>query len=341
MPILSKLPPRSFRGSPQGIILSVRQAVLYGAGDLRIEDRPLPAGPLEPDQVYVETMVSALSTGTDLGNYIGDSEYVPGAPAYPRFVGYSNCGRVVRVGDAVKTLTPGIRIFAIKPHQSAYIARESEVLTPVPEGVPAEEASLAYLAQLGLASLRQARYEAGESVAVIGLGVIGLCTVAVAKSLGATVTAVANSPARAETALRLGADRALQADQLAGQASADTDIVVLTANQWDAYRLAVGMARPEGRVSILGFPGRGQPAPDFNPLDPRWFYGKHLSLLAAGATSTLASNLTFLLDRMADNSLKLAPVISHRFPAERMREAYELARLHDGNLMAAVFLWNE
>jgi len=49
----------------------MKQAILYGVGDLRIDDVPLQAEPLQPDQIYVETEVSALSTGTDLGNYLG------------------------------------------------------------------------------------------------------------------------------------------------------------------------------------------------------------------------------------------------------------------------------
>src|SRR5262245_2189685 len=96
----------------------VRQAILYGAGDLRLEERPLDAATLILDSIYVETEVSALSTGTDLGNYLGDSTYVPGAPDYPRPVGYSNVGVVRRVGSGVQRLAPGQRVFSLKPHQS-------------------------------------------------------------------------------------------------------------------------------------------------------------------------------------------------------------------------------
>src|SRR5262245_42370306 len=99
--------------------------MLYGAGDLRIEEKELNAGGLDADQVHVETLVSALSTGTDLGNYTGDSGYVPGAPAYPRMVGYSNVGQVVEAGPDAAGITPGARVFSLKPHQSAYIARPS------------------------------------------------------------------------------------------------------------------------------------------------------------------------------------------------------------------------
>src|SRR4051794_10379266 len=99
----------------------MKQAILYGAGDLRIEERPLDATSIEPDQVFVKTEVTALSTGTDLGNYLGNSTEVPGAPAYPRQVGYSNVGRVAATGSTVESPRAGELVFATKPHQSAYI----------------------------------------------------------------------------------------------------------------------------------------------------------------------------------------------------------------------------
>src|SRR6185503_4612359 len=75
----------------------LKQAILYGARDLRIEDTPFDCANLQSDQLYAETVVSALSTGTDLGNYLGDSTYVPGAPDYPRRIGYSNVAVVRQV----------------------------------------------------------------------------------------------------------------------------------------------------------------------------------------------------------------------------------------------------
>jgi threonine dehydrogenase-like Zn-dependent dehydrogenase len=335
----------------------LRQAILYGAGDLRLEERPLDIDSLAPDQVYVETEVTALSTGTDLGNYLGDSTYVPGAPDYPRAVGYSNVGRVVRTGAAVGGILAGDRIFSMRPHQSAFLARESELLIRVPEAVSSEEASLAYLTHLGLAALRQANYLAGENVAVVGLGVIGLCTVGLARSMGAKVAAIANSGLRAEAALRVGAGAALVADDpqlesklaaLFGDAGAD--IVVLTANPWAAYRLAVRIARYGGRVSILGFPGRGEGAPEFNPLEPGWFYKHQLTLIGAGYAPRVECppgdlrfntrrNLEYILDLMARRQLQVEGLVTHRLPAARMREAYELAREHSKRLVAAVFDW--
>jgi threonine dehydrogenase-like Zn-dependent dehydrogenase len=326
----------------------VRQAILYAAGDLRLDDVPLDPGCLKDDQVYVETEVTALSTGTDLGNYLGKSTDVPGAPGYPRGVGYSNVGIVRKVGGSVSQLTVGQRVFSMRPHQSAYIAHGTELLVPVPDGVKPEQASLAYLTQLGMAAMRQANYQAGESVAVVGLGVIGLGTIGVARAMGAAAIGVANSELRAKAALAVGAHRVFVIGN--GEPPRDVDLVVLTANPWAAYRTSVDMARYGGRVSILGFPGRGEAPPDFNPLDPLWFYGKQLSLIGAGfsprSECTLAEvrfnlrrNLEYIFNLMAARSLSLESLVTHRLPATRMREAYELAKQHSKDLVAAVFDW--
>jgi threonine dehydrogenase-like Zn-dependent dehydrogenase len=326
----------------------MKQAILYGAGDLRIEERPLDIDSLKDRQVHVQTEVTALSTGTDLGNYLGKSTEIPGAPDYPRPVGYSNVGVIRRVGDSVRHLRVGQRVFSLKPHLSGYIAEASDLLVPVPDGVSPEQASLAYLTQLGMAAMRQAGYQTGESVAVIGLGVIGLGTVGVARAMGATVIGVANSSLRADAATAVGAHRVYVPGD--GAPPTDVDVVVLTANPWAAFRLSVEIARHGGRVSVLGFPGRGEPAPDFNPFDPKWFYGKQLTLIGAGFSPrtecppaeirfNLRRNLEYIFALMAAGSLQLEPIITHRFPADRMREAYELAKQHSKSLIGAIFDW--
>jgi threonine dehydrogenase-like Zn-dependent dehydrogenase len=264
---------------------------------------------------------------------------------------------VRRVGEAVKSFRPGDRVFSPHPHQSAYIAQQSELLVEIPPSVPSEEAALAYLTHLGLASLRQAKYEPGENVVVVGLGVIGLCTVWLARAMGARVVGISNSIRRSELALKLGAHAAFLSDdgQLTGKlrevfGETGTDLVILTANPWSAYRLSMEIVRYAGKVSILGFPGRAQPQPDFNPLDQRWIYGKQLTLLGAGFAPkvecrsqelrfNVRRNLEYILDLMAVHSPRLGLVISHRFPAARMQEAYELAKKHDKELVAAVFDW--
>src|SRR5262249_54097207 len=155
--------------------------------------------------------------------------------------------------------------FSRAPHQSAYIAQQDELMVPVPESVGSEEASLAYLTQLGVTALRQAYYQTGENVAVIGLGVIGLAAVGVARAMGAWVAAISNSPLRSTSARRMGAHGVFLSSEVHTAedlgdifGETGTDIVLLTANTWEAFRTSVEITRFGGRISVLGFPGRAQ-----------------------------------------------------------------------------------
>jgi threonine dehydrogenase-like Zn-dependent dehydrogenase len=321
--------------------ITIRKAMVYGARDLRLDSEEYDPSTLAPDQVLVRTEMTGFSTGTDLGTYDGRSTELPGAPGYPRAVGYSNAGRVWQAGGAAG-LRPGQRVFTIKPHCSAFVVDPGDLVVPIPDAVPLDQASLAYLVNLGVAALRQADYQAGEHVTVVGLGVIGLSTVAAARAMGAQVSAVANHPDRASLAGRLGARVHLEPNR--------ADIVVLTANSWEAYRTSLELARRGGRIAVLGFPGRAEQPPDFNPLDAAWLYGKQLTIMGSGFIPrveclpeeirfNLRRNLIAIFEWMAVGTLNLDPVISHRIPYGRMCDAYELARKHDKTLTAAVFDW--
>ena len=137
---------------------------------------------------------------------------------------------------------------------------------------------------------------------------IGLGTIPIARAMGATVTAVANSPLRGEIAREIGAHSVHVIGE--GSAPSGIDLAVLTANPWSAFRVSVEMVRHGGRLSILGFPGRDEPPPNFNPLDPKWFYGKQLTLIGAGFSPrvdcrpseirfNLRRNLEYLFSLMA------------------------------------------
>jgi len=336
--------------------VKIQQAVIYGPRDLRVEEAPLSFESLSDDEVLVRTRVTALSTGTDVGNYLGGSTYIPECPAYPRLVGYSNVGTVECCGSRVTGLSPGQRVFATKRHASAYLGRVTDLILPVPDGVSDELASLAYLAQLGLASLRQAEYQPGESVTIVGLGIVGLCAVAVARALGAKTVGLANAPERLALAERVGAHAAVLSDapdwkeRVTAGCGGESDLAILTANSWQAYKASVEIVRFGGRVCVLGFPGRYEPLPDFNPLDPRWLWRKRLTIYGAGfdlhrdcdpwdRRFTTRRNLAYLLDLMGNGALPVEPLITHRLPARRMQEAYELAASRVKTFVTAVFDW--
>ena len=331
-------------------------AILHGPRDLRIEDQPLDTVNLEPDQFWVETEISAFKIGTDRGNYEG-AEQVPGAPDFPRWVGDSNFGVVRGIGSGVTRFQVGDRVVSRYHHQSEYVARESECIVKVPEGVDPEDAVYAHLYALSSKCYRKAHCVPGENVAVVGLGVLGLGAVALGPLFGARVVGLGNSPVRLEMAKRMGAHEAflssdpdLEAKLNEFTEGAGIDLVILTANPWPAYRTALEVVRPNGRVSIVALTGRGEKPLDFNPMAMELFYIKGISLHAVCNESGYlypTPNERFsdertcahVLSLMKGGRLEPKRLITHRFPYTQLVEAYEMAYRREKKMLGVIFQW--
>ena len=340
-------------------------AMLYGPRDLRIEEQPLDTEHLKPDEIWVQTEITALKIGTDRGNYEG-AEQVPGAPDYPRWVGDSNLGVVRGVGSAVTRFRVGDRVVSRQPHQSAYILPESALIVKVPDGVHPEDAVFALLYSLSAHCYHKAFFRPGENVAVVGLGVLGLGAVALGPLFGARVVGLGNSPIRLEMARRMGAHATYMSDDPDLEAKLDAftaglgiDLVILTANPWPAYRTALEVVRPNGRVSIVSLLGRGEEPADFNPLAMKWFYRKSLTLISvsgvAGDLYPLGSRQMNLLENrfstertcahllslMAEGRLEPRRLVTHRFHYSDMVEAYEMAYRREKSMLGVIFDWRD
>ena len=309
----------------------MKKAILHGPRDLRIEEVVLDTSSLKPHDVWVRTELTALKIGTDRGNYEG-AEQVPGAPGYPRFVGDSNLGTVHGTGSDVTRFRVGDRVVSRAPHQSEYVADESQSIVKVPNGVDLDDAVWAHLYTLSSLCYRKAHFQPGENVAVVGLGVLGLGAVALGPAFGARVVGIGNNDTRLGMARRMGAHEVLLSDdpELPGKLDAFTggagvDLVILTANPWPAYRTSVDVVRPGGRVAIVSLVGRGEPPLDFNPLAMEYFYLKGISLIAVnGRAGYLYPGegdrfdwdhaCEYVLALMADGRLEPKRLITHRLP---------------------------
>ena len=270
----------------------MKLAILPRPMELVIEDQPLDTENLGPRDVYVETELTAFKLGTDRGNYEGEPG-IPGAGnSFPRTVGDSTVGIVRGVGSEVTRFKVGDRVVSQTGHRSAHVTREDDYgatgnLVKVPDGVHPEDAVYAVLYSLSGYCYTKARFRPGEYVAVVGTGVLGIAAVAVGPIYGAQVAAIANSPVRADMALKMGAHAAFMYDDPDLQARLDEfslgngiDLVILTANPWPAYRTSVEIVRRGGRVSIVSLLGRGEPPADFNPLYSGYFFDKGISIIA-------------------------------------------------------------
>lgn len=341
--------------------------ILYGPRDLRIEEQHLDTNNLKPDEIWIKTEITAFKIGTDRGNYEG-AEQVPGAPGYPRWVGDSNLGIVQGVGNAVSCVQVGDRVVTRQPHQSEYITKESASVVKVPAGSHPEDAVYAHLYALSAHCYRKAHFQAGEYVAVVGLGVLGLGAVALGPIFGAQTVGLGNSPIRLEMAERMGARAAYMSDDPDLPAKLETftngvgiDLVILTANPWSAYRTSLQVVRPNGRVSVVSLLGRGEPPLDFNPLAMEWFYSKGISIIAvSGPAGYLYPNTaqhspldtmqnrfsadhaaTHVLSLMADGRLEPKRLITHRFHYTEMVKAYEMAFHREKSMLGVIFNWQD
>ena len=347
----------------------MKKAILYGPGDLRIEEAVLP-NQLGPDEIRVKTEITAFKIGTDRGNWEG-AEKFPDAPDYPRHVGDSNLGRVLAVGSAVPGFAPGDRVITRQPHQSEYIIGQEENIVKVPEAVHSEDAVYANLYDLSAHSYRRAGFRTGENVAVVGLGVLGMGAIAVGKCFGARVIGIANSELRMDMAERMGASSTFLYNDpnLPGKLEKATngeglDLVILTANPWPAYRTALEIVRANGRVAIVSLVGRGEEPCDFNPLGMELFYVKGVTLIPVWAAARplgyeypyfskekhgetavdrfrVKNTVPHLLRLMEDGLLEPKRLITHRFHYSEMVKAYEMAARREKSMLGVIFTWEE
>jgi threonine dehydrogenase-like Zn-dependent dehydrogenase len=302
--------------------------VVWLSGPGKIELRNGPLGTLGSQQVECETLVTAISPGTELAAYRGLPALRPGT-GYPRLQGYCNVARVVAVGEAVTGLAPGDRILSFTSHRDRFLIDQDDVLLVLPNGADAGKIAVSYLFHLGYNAVLRAHVRAGSRVLVIGLGALGLTSVAMAALAGASVEAVSAHAAAAARAL--GASRTLTRDD---DITTPADVVILTTNGWDDWQLALRSAAPQATIAVLGFPGRGEPLPTVNPLDSQHFYVKQLRVEAVGLSPERPDsrgflrfnerdNLAFIASRISAGVLDPTPIISGSYPGRDIQRAYD------------------
>ena len=243
------------------------------------------------------------------------------------------------------------------PHQSEWIAKESTNICVVPDGVKNEDAVWSTLYTLSGFCYTKADFIPGENVAVVGLGILGLGAIGLGPLYGAKNTiAIGNSEVRNEMAKKMGADHAVlsNSETLEEELNELTnnegvDLVILTANPWDAYVSSLRSVRPDGRISIVALSGRGEEDRAFNPFPMEYFYNKGISIIAVSGNfgykypnddrfswkNRCSSVLSFM------NKKQLNPSIlnTHRMSYEKIPEAYDLMTKRDKKMLGVLFDW--
>jgi len=290
-----------------------------------------------PGKRLVESELIGISHGTEMLFFRGDLPQgmaadgslgtLSGDLAYPIKYGYINVGRD----------PDGRRVFAFHPHQDRFYAQADE-LVPLPEDLEAEDAVFLANMETALTVVHDANPRWGESVLVIGQGVVGLLIASILRlSGGVRVMAVEPIPRRREAAAALGC-RVFDAGEpgLASRIRAQTggrgvDVAINVCASGAGLQLAIDCAAFSGVV-----------------LEASW-YGSRETTLSLGTTfhrgrvtvrssqvSTIAPELGGRWDKKRRTAaviellaaIRPSRYITHRIRLEDAQQAFELLRDH-------------
>ena len=176
----------------------------------RVEIEPVDLPEPDPGALLVRTLYSGISTGTELLGYRGllDPDLpvderigaLGGTFRYPFAYGYSCVGVVER---SPGTPAPGTPVFAFHPHQDRFVIGAGDVV-PLPAGTDPRLATLLPYVETALQLSLDAGPVAQETVALLGLGVVGVLTALLLERAGAAVVAADPAADRRELASGLG-----------------------------------------------------------------------------------------------------------------------------------------
>ena len=250
-----------------------------------VQKRLADHAPLAPNGVALRTVVSMISSGTELLIYRGafdDSDEPLDATieglaeerlAYPMAYGYSLVGRVVQVGPRVPSSMLGSLVFAFAPH-AAYAFTDAAGVQPVPRDISAADAAFLPAAETAISIAHDAHPRAGETVCVFGAGVIGLLLIATLHWCGAQVIAVDPDASRRKLAAAVGAARAVAPADAPRRAA---DVSVECSGSPAALQAALDATLDSGKVVVASWYGK---KPVGLTLGTR-FHRSHLEIVAS------------------------------------------------------------
>ena len=171
-------------------------------------ERPEPG----PDQMLIEVKRSLISRGSELF-----WRYVREEAVSPEMMGYSDAGEVVGVGDKIQDFAVGQRVMANTPHAQYVIAGETERSRRaflLPDELSYETATFLPLATSSVMWMRTSPIEPGQTVVVLGQGIVGaLCAQIVWERDPGRVIVVDAQPLRCDIARKLGHENVIDVSQ--------------------------------------------------------------------------------------------------------------------------------
>ncbi|MBL0141890.1 MAG: Gfo/Idh/MocA family oxidoreductase [Betaproteobacteria bacterium] len=288
------------------------------------------------------------------------TKVIRGMLAAGQSTGYSAAGHVVAVGERVEGFAVGDRVACA----GAGIANHAELIdvpvnlaAKVPEGVSIEDASSVTLGAIALQGVRRAAPTLGETIVVVGLGILGQLTVQFLKANGCRVVGVDPDAGRVSVAQGCGLDLGLVPEGdawiervlwLTDGFGADAAIVTAAGPGHEIISQAMRACRRKGRVVLVGDVGLDLKREDF--------YRKELDFLVSTSYGpgrydpayeeggqdyplpyvrwTENRNMDAYLAMLAAGRVRLAPLSRRTWPIDEAAGAFEAIQSPDRPLLA-------
>jgi 2-desacetyl-2-hydroxyethyl bacteriochlorophyllide A dehydrogenase len=316
----------------------VKRQSLWFEGRERVTVREEPLDPPEAGEVVVQTLVSAISPGTEMLFYRGEIEEGTEVDSvlegyrrrleYPLPYGYASVGRVSHAGPGVDRRLVGRLVFVFMPHASAYrLPARSAV--PLPDGIDAEDAAFLAAAETSVNLVLDSAPLLGEKASVFGLGVIGLLTTGLlARFPLASLSAWDLHPRRRAAAGLFGVRAA---DPLASPPREETeDLAVEVSGSADGFRLALSSCRFSGRLVVGSWYGMASRRATIEGFDTA--FHRNRVRIVSSQVSTIDPGLSgrWTRERRLDAAwealriLRPSRLVTHRVPFDRASDAYQL-----------------
>lgn len=264
-------------------------------------------------------------------------------------LGYSAAGLVIQVADDLDEFKVGDRVacagIGFASHAEV-ISVPGNLCVHLPDSLSFEEGAFGTLGAIALQGLRLVQPTLGESVVVIGLGLVGQLTVQLLKANGCRVFGLDLDSQRVKLALELGADEAGLSNQDAVSAieawthgyGADAVIVTAAADSNQPIELAAAVSRLKGRVVVVGMTGLDIPRQPFYmrelALTISMSYGpgrydrdyeeRGIDYPLPYVRWTEKRNIESFLQLVASRKIDVARLTTHHFPISEAEHAYAL-----------------
>lgn len=271
---------------------------------------------------------------------------------YPQLtpLGYSSAGIVISVGENVIDVNIGDWVAcagAGKANHAEVVAIPRNLVAKIPGGVSFKEAAFATLGSIAMHGIRRAERQFGETIVIVGLGLLGNLALQIARASGYKVIGVDINEDRVKLAEKLGADLALVSTKVdvieetlkfTQGIGADAVIIYASTPSSDVVNQAMRMIRKKGRIVVVGTVGMNLERQPFYENEADFLiscsYGpgrydptyeeKGIDYPIGYVRWTENRNMQAFLEMLKERKVNVEPLIGAEFPIEEANRAYDL-----------------